>query len=148
MLWIAIGVLLLFWKQTRRTGVTVLLALLFCLICCNGVLKNVVARPRPCWRNPDVVMLISIPRDFSFPSGHSTASFAAAACLCFKSRWGGLVALLVAAVIAASRMYFYVHYPTDIIAGVLLGILMAFLAAWLIRMSEEKGVIKWEKVQR
>lgn len=147
-IWILIGVTLLFWKQTRRTGAVVLLSMLLCLIFCNGILKNVIARPRPCWRKPELAMLIGIPGDYSFPSGHSASSFAAAVCLCFKSRQGGLAALLLAAIIAASRMYFYVHYPTDILAGILLGILMAFLAEWMMRVLEKKGVFKWEKEQK
>lgn len=138
-IWILIGVTLLFWKQTRRTGVVVLLSLLLCVLFCNGILKNVVARPRPCWRNPELAMLTHIPSDYSFPSGHSASSFAAATCLCFKSRRGGLAALFMAAAIAASRMYFYVHYPTDILAGILVGILMAFLAEWIIRVFEKKS---------
>ena len=147
-IWILIGVILLFWKQTRRTGAVVLLSLLLCLIFCNGILKNVVARPRPCWRNPDLAMLIGIPGDYSFPSGHSASSFAAACCLCFQSHRGGAAALFMAAAIAASRMYFYVHYPTDILAGIVLGILMAFLAEWLMRVLEKKGVFQWGKVQK
>ena len=59
-IWIAMGLLLLFPKETRKTGIVVLLALVFCLLTGNVLLKNIVARPRPCWRHPEVEMLVSI----------------------------------------------------------------------------------------
>ena len=139
-IWIMIGLLLLVRKQTRRTGVTVLPALVFCLGFCNGVLKHVVARPRPCWRNPDLSMTGWIPKDFSFPSGHTASSFAAAACIFFRSRRGGTAALCLAALIAASRMYFYFHYPTDILAGIVLGVLLAVLAERFMVFLEKRGI--------
>ena len=77
--WILVGVILLLFKQTRKCGLTVLIALLFSLIIGNILLKNIVARPRPCWIDETINLLISVPKDYSFPSGHTFASFAAAA---------------------------------------------------------------------
>lgn len=130
--WIALGILLLVRKSSRRAGITVLLSLLFCLLVGNVFLKNAVARPRPCWRHPEIELLIHIPRDYSFPSGHTMSSFAAAfSVLLWDRRWG-VAALAGAILIASSRMYFYVHYPTDILAGALIGILLALTAWWII----------------
>lgn len=136
--WIVLALLLLIKKETRRTGATVLLALVFCLITGNLLLKNIVARPRPCWVNPNVNMLIAIPKDYSFPSGHTMASFASVTAIFFWDKRWGLAALLGAAVIAASRMYFYVHYPTDVLAGLLIGILLGVLAAYLVRILVQR----------
>lgn len=147
-LWILLGILLLLRKETRRVGVVVLLALLFCLLSCNLLLKNIVARPRPCWRNPDVHMLIAIPKDYSFPSGHSASSFAAACSVFLWNRRCGIAAFLTASLIAVSRMYFYVHYPTDILGGILIGITMAVLADRLLGVLEKKGVVTWQRVQK
>lgn len=130
--WIAMGILLLVRKSSRTAGMAVLLSLIFCLITGNAFLKNVVARPRPCWRHPEIDMLIGIPRDYSFPSGHTMSSFAAATgVFLWDKRWG-VAALAGAAVIAASRMYFYVHYPTDILAGLLIGLFLALISRWIL----------------
>lgn len=136
--WIAIGLLLLVKKETRKAGAATLLALIFCLITGNLLLKNIVARPRPCWVNPSVKMLIAIPKDYSFPSGHAMAAFAAVTAIFFWDKWWGLVAMLGAVMIAASRMYFYVHYPTDILAGLLIGILLGCLATYLVHIWERR----------
>lgn len=147
--WIAVGILLLARKSSRTAGMAVLLSLVFCLITGNAFLKNVVARPRPCWRHPEIEMLIRIPGDYSFPSGHTMSSFAAAAgVFLWDKRWG-MAALMGAALIAASRMYFYVHYPTDILAGLVIGLLLALAARWLIdkimKYSSKKGRKPWRQ---
>lgn len=139
--WIAIGILLLFPKNTRKTGVVVLLALLFCLITGNILLKNIVARPRPCWRHPEVEMLISIPKDYSFPSGHTMSSFAAAVSIFLWNKRWGILALSGAVLISLSRLYFYVHYPTDVAAGLVIGVLLAFAAREIVEryLARRKG---------
>lgn len=143
-LWIVLGLFLLVCKKTRKTGAIVLLALCFCLITGNVLLKNIVARPRPCWRHPEVEMLIAIPRDYSFPSGHTMSSFAAAVSVfLWKKRWG-VVALVTATVISLSRLYFFVHYPTDIIAGGVIGTILAFGA----RECVERFVIRRRRLQK
>ena len=87
-------------------------------IFCNLLLKNLVRRIRPCDINDAIRLLIPYPSDYSFPSGHTAVSFAAASALYFageKYLWKA--ALVLAAFIAFSRMYLYVHYPTDILGG-------------------------------
>ena len=137
-IWIIIGLFLLIRKSTRKTGAVVLLALVFCLLIGNVFLKNVIARPRPCWRNPEIFMWIRIPRDYSFPSGHTMSSFVAATSIFFWNRKWGTAALVLAGVIAISRLYFYVHYPTDVLAGIILGIFLAYAANKIVDFAVEK----------
>lgn len=121
-IWIAIGVLLLCFRKHRRAGVTMLVGLLCSLLIGNLFLKLSVARERPCWINEAVTLLIETPTDYSFPSGHTLASFIGATVLwLYNKRWG-YIAFPCAALIAFSRLYLYVHYPTDVLAGILLGI--------------------------
>ena len=129
LIWIAAAVILICFKKTRKTGVTVGMALLFGFIVGNMILKPIVARARPYDLNTAVELLIPRLNDYSFPSGHTLASFEAAGVLliCDRKRFGW-AALALAVVIAFSRMYLYVHYPTDVFAAVILGLLFAFIS--------------------
>lgn len=140
--WIAVAVLLLCFRKTRRYGMVVAASLLLCLIVGNGLLKHAIARPRPCWRHPQVKMLISVPRDYSFPSGHTFASFAAAASLWYWKRPVGMAAWVVALLIASSRLYFFVHYPTDVLAGALLGTGLALISIYGIKQVVQQKTHK------
>lgn len=135
--WILLGVLLLiFYRKDRGVGVQVLVALALSLLLCNLLLKNAVGRVRPFALKEAVELLIPPPLDPSFPSGHSSASFAAASVL-MRSRWEGRwAALVLAALIAFSRLYLYVHFPTDVLAGILVGVLCGVLANRLWRQLE------------
>ena len=104
----------------------------------RNILKNLVRRIRPCDINDAVRLLIPYPSDYSFPSGHTAVSFAAASALYFageKYLWKA--ALVLAAFIAFSRMYLYVHYPTDILGGALLGILCGYLGCRIVQKTEQ-----------
>lgn len=128
--WIVLAAGLLACKKTRKSGVILAAALAADVIVCNGILKNAVQRIRPCDVNTSVDLLIRRPTDFSFPSGHTAASFAAVSALYFsgeKKLWKP--ALFLAVLIAFSRMYLYVHYPTDILGGMFIGIVMGCLAS-------------------
>lgn len=140
MIWILVSVLLLFFVKTRKTGVTCMLALLFSLILNNGILKNLVCRIRPYDLDPRIVPLIDRPKDYSFPSGHTGASFAAAYVLYKRlPRPAGTGAVILAALIAFSRIYIGVHYPTDVLFGAASGILCGALADWLMRRRNKGG---------
>ena len=93
------------------------------------LLKPIIARPRPFTFRPELTLLVKAPRDFSFPSGHTAASFAAASALLFSKAKGWIPAMVLAALIALSRLYLYVHYPTDVLAGVVVGVLCGFFGA-------------------
>lgn len=126
--WIAIMVLCLLWKKHRRCGLNMAAGLVLCGLFGNLLLKNLVARSRPCWINKSMDMLIAIPKDYSFPSGHSMVSFASAVILLQYDKRVGIPAIILAAIIAFSRLYLYVHFPSDVLVGSLMGILIGLLA--------------------
>ena len=122
-IWIVLTCVLIAVPRTRRTGCIVLAALIWDVVLCDGILKHLFARIRPCDVNTSIQLLIGRPRDFSFPSGHTAASFASVTALYLakESRlWKP--ALLLSCVIAFSRLYLYVHYPTDVLGGIAAGI--------------------------
>lgn len=120
--WIALGLALLCFPKTRVCGVCVLAALAVGAVATNLLLKPLVARPRPFWVCDTVELLVKAPRDFSFPSGHTQASFAAAGAVWRNNRKWGLAVFVLAALIAFSRLYLYVHFPTDVLFGAALGV--------------------------
>ncbi len=136
--WIVLSVVLACIPRTRKCGVTMLLSMALTFVLGNLFLKNLVARPRPCAVDKSVTLLVPFPSEYSFPSGHSASSFTAAAALFAYQRRIGLIALFVAAVIAFSRMYLFVHYPTDILGGICIGVLDAFLVVRLMRAWERR----------
>ncbi len=105
----------------------------------NVLLKNAAARPRPYTLLNDLTILISAPRDYSFPSGHTCMSVAAAGTLVgLADRKWAIAGCVLAALIAFSRMYVGVHYPTDILGGALVGALSAWIAVRVVRYAEQR----------
>ena len=90
------------------------------------MLKNIAARQRPCWLDPSVELLVAVPKDFSFPSGHSLVSFEGAVCIFLFNRKWGIPALMLAVLTAFSRLYLFVHFPTDVLAGIVMGTVIAW----------------------
>lgn len=133
-IWICIAAILVCKKKYRKSGFCILVSLLTTALLGNVVLKNVIARERPCWGDSTIPLLISNPTDYSFPSGHTMASFAAATAIFLKYKRAGVIAYLLATGIAFSRVYCYVHYPSDVIVGMLVGITVAILCC---KMMEE-----------
>lgn len=122
--WIALALLLAVFPRTRRVGLLSLAAMIACALVTNVCLKNLVARPRPYTQVPGLAALIPPPSDWSFPSGHATASFASAGVyLRTLPRRYGIAALILAVLVAFSRLYVGVHYPTDVIIGTAIGLL-------------------------
>ena len=119
-IWIALTIVLLISKKHRKTGILMALALVFDVIFCNGILKNAVARTRPF----DV---------------NTAASFAAVTALFFAKEKYRYPALVLAVLIAFSRLYLYVHYPTDILGGILVGILCGVIAYLITRKKLKFG---------
>ena len=128
-IWIMLSLLLLLSPKTRKTGCIGLLSLLFSLLVNNLLLKNLVERSRPFDVIQALTPLIPSPRDFSFPSGHTASSFAAAGVF-FRNlpRRLGVPALILAALIGVSRLYVGVHYPSDVLFGMLSGLALSFAA--------------------
>ena len=138
-IWIVLAVVLLILSKTRKTGIIVAAALLMDLILCNLILKNLVARVRPYDVNTAIAILIKKPLDFSFPSGHTAASFAAMTALFLaKMKKAWIAALVLAVLIAFSRLYFYVHYPTDVLGGAVVGILSGIIGYAIVEKIDKR----------
>ncbi len=123
-LWVLAALAMMISKKYRKAGFAVAIGLVMGLAFGNVILKNLVARPRPCWIFEVPEMLIAVPRDYSFPSGHTLSSFISALVIFDADKRWGIVALAVAAVMAFSRMYLFVHFPTDIFGGIVLAIVI------------------------
>lgn len=132
--WIVLSVLLLIPKKTRKIGCLGILGLLGSLLVNNLLLKNLVARIRPYDAFALLTPLVAKPIDYSFPSGHTGSSFAAA-CAMYRSlpKWAGISLLLLAVLIGLSRLYVGVHYPTDVFVGMITGVICGFLGEWLVK---------------
>ena len=177
-IWIIMAAVMLLFKRTRKLGAAMAIALIIDVVCCNLIIKPLAARIRPFDINTAINLIISAPDDYSFPSGHTAAAFAAFGALFFGrkkltgsadsfigmniyddlSKHNGSIApvgvqalnyeefsssrspvfsqknlwipvLVLAILIAASRLYLYVHYPTDVLAGMILGTLFGFIGA-------------------
>ena len=128
---LTLAALLCFPKQYRKAGLTMLIALAFSVVMCNGVMKNAFQRVRPFNVDPTFENLFGIFAtidDWSFPSGHTSASFAAAVALFMWYKKEGAYALVLAALISISRLYLTVHYPTDVLVSLILGSLYGVIA--------------------
>lgn len=136
-IWIILALVLTCIKKTRRCGILILLSLITGLILGNGILKNSIARSRPCWIDPNIPLLIPNPHDYSFPSGHTLASFEAAIMIFLHNKKWGIIAIIIAAFISFSRMYLFVHFPTDILGGIILGAIISISIYYL-----------WNKLER
>lgn len=134
--WIIVALVLLCFKKTRKTGLMVGLALIFGLVVGNITLKPLVARIRPYdlagMEAIREALLVPPLSDFSFPSGHTLASFEAASVLMIRDKKLGIPALVLAIIIAFSRLYLFVHYPSDVLTGLILGTLFGVIAVLIV----------------
>ena len=138
-IWLVLSGLLCVFPKYRKAGVTMLTALALDVLLCNVMLKPLVGRMRPFTVNTGVELLINAPKDFSFPSGHTAASFASVSALYFAGRKRMAAGtLIVSVLIAFSRMYLYVHYPTDVLGGLIIGLLCGWIADMIIQKVMEK----------
>lgn len=135
--WVVAGLALTASKKYRKHGICLLLALLAGLLICNIGLKNIVARPRPCWLEA-VDLLVKNPRDYSFPSGHTWSAVTGAWVITAANRKFGWWAIPLAAALAFSRLYLFVHFPSDILFGALIGAALGLAAVGLSRRLPEK----------
>jgi len=133
--WMIVAAILFIIPKTRKTGLGMAIAMMIGLLICNVTLKPLVGRIRPYDLQAELGITIQLlgerMHDFSFPSGHTIASFEAAVVLLKNSKKMGIPAMILAVLIAFSRLYLYVHYPTDVIVSVILGTLFAFIGNWL-----------------
>lgn len=138
--WILLAVVLAAVPRTRLMGSCMFLSICIGFILGNIALKNMIARERPCWIDPAVQLLVQVPKDYSFPSGHSMVSFEGAVSIFMFNRKWGIPALMLAVLIGFSRMYLFVHFPTDVLAGALLGTVIAWRTAGVIKKRAAKAV--------
>lgn len=135
-IWIVFTALMLAQKQYRKTGISMAAALLLGVLFTNLLLKNLIMRPRPFDAILQLHALV-LEHGWSFPSGHSTSSMAAGTVMfIYLPRKTGVTALIFAVMICLSRLYVGVHYPTDVIGGIIIGI---FSAVCAVRIVESKG---------
>jgi undecaprenyl-diphosphatase len=149
--WIACAVVMLIFPKTRKIGLGMGFALVMGLLVCNIMLKPMVARMRPydyqinvlkkSWSDILVAgqLLVGKQSDFSFPSGHTIASFEACTVLMLGNKKLGIPATILAILIAFSRLYLYVHYPTDVLVSIVLGTLFGILG-WMISKALARKV--------
>lgn len=133
--WILLTIVLLIPKKTRKAGVASALALIIGTLITNVAIKNVVARVRPYEVIQELELMIEKQKDFSFPSGHTCVSFASAFAIykckeVFPKKWR-IAAMVLATLIALSRLYVGVHYPTDVLGGLIVGLFSGW-AGWKI----------------
>lgn len=143
-LWILIAILLLSRKQTRRIGIIMCISLVINYVICNQILKELFARTRPYEIRQPLEMILEKQSDFSFPSGHTSVSFTAVTVFFLAEKthrriWK--IALIIASCIAFSRMYFYVHFPTDILGGIFVGIVAGISGYSLVEYFEKRGIL-------
>ena len=133
LLFLAAAAVLLCFKKTRKAGFTALLAIAIGFICTNLILKNLVSRPRPWLMVEGLTAIVTEKDPNSFPSGHTTAAFAFASALwrTAPDKWMRWAALICAALMGLSRLYVGVHYPSDVLVGVAVGLLSGWLASLL-----------------
>lgn len=148
--WIVLAVLMLtvLPKKYKKAGLTMAIALILSFIFCNGIMKHLWARPRAFWvvgqnfvvgnEFENLYGIFNSIHDYSFPSGHSSASFAAAVSIFMWRKKEGSAALVLAALIAFSRLYFTVHYPTDVLVGTITGALYGVAAYFIVKALMNK----------
>lgn len=158
--WIVCSVLFMCFPKTRRMGMAMGIAMAMGLLICNMILKPWVGRMRPYDYQIDILgktwndllvggkLLVDLPHDYSFPSGHTIACFEASVAIMLSNKKLGIPALIIAVLVAFSRMYLYVHYPTDVIVSVFLGSLFAVIGHMIAQRVKLPSIGKRGKYQR
>lgn len=136
--WIILALVLLCFKKTRKTGICLGVVLIIGEILGNQILKKLFERPRPYTVNPDITLVIDKLSSFSFPSGHSRCAVECAVVIFANNKRWGIAAITVAVLTCLSRMYLYVHYPTDVLAGAALGVIDGLLAMFIVKKVMER----------
>lgn len=145
-LWIVTAVIFLAVPKYRKCGIAMATALILSLIFCNGIMKNLVQRDRPFWIDESLLesinslkhLFVIVPDDFSFPSGHTSASFAAAVAIFMFHKKEGVIAIIVASLISISRLYLGVHFTTDVLASLVFGTLYGIVASIIVKAVLKK----------
>ncbi|MGN0657389.1 MAG: phosphatase PAP2 family protein [Ruminiclostridium sp.] len=142
-LWIILGIVLIFIKKQRLNGISILCSLGITILLTEFLIKLIIMRERPYQLNEAHVLLIAPPIGTSFPSSHTALSFAVAVVLLRVSKPIGISAIVFALLVGFSRMYLYVHFPTDVLAGAVVGTAIAIISTLAVgkiakKISEKK----------
>ena len=139
-IWILITLMLIIYKPTRRIGIICAIALVEEVIVCNGIIKHLVKRGRPWTKINGLNPLVKKPTDYSFPSGHSSSSFAVGYTMLRKgNKKIGIPAIILAILIAFSRLYVAVHFPSDVVTGIIIGIIFSYVGEYSLKLIEKKN---------
>ena len=137
-LWVAIALLLLIFNRTRRAGISLLIAYVGVFLLGQYVLKTLISRPRPCQIDTAFPLLVSRPSSSSFPSTHSAWAFGGATAIFLRHKKAGIAAYVVAVLIGFSRLYLFLHFPTDVLFGAGMGVALGFAADKLTAYAARK----------
>lgn len=154
-IWLLLSLILMMFKNTRKAGLVMIISLGVNYLMVDIFLKHVFVRTRPYFISDEIMSFLKsigfkLPSSYSFPSGHSSSSFSVAFALFLYNKKWGTPSLVLASLIAFSRLYFGVHYPTDVLAGVMIGIIVAYLVFNIYKLickkfNNKHGVIKINK---
>ena len=139
-LWAVVGAVMLFFKKTRKCGIVMLISYALVFIGGQFVLKDLIARERPCVIDQTVELIVDLKTSYSCPSTHTAWAFAAATSVFLHFKKWGIGLFVVAAVIGFSRLYLFMHFPTDVLFGAALGAAFAVGAYYLVRVITKKRV--------
>ena len=141
-LWIAFTVVLLLFRRTRKVSAMMALGLILYFLTCDRGIKPLVARPRPCDLDASVTILVPRPGGWSFPSGHTASAFSAATPLLYTKNKLAPYAIALCILIAFTRLYLYVHFPTDVLAGAVFGSLIGYAAFCIVNTLDVHRPLK------
>ena len=140
-MWITLGIVLLLFRKTRKCGFVVCLSYLLVYGMGQYVLKDLIARPRPCHIDQTIELLINRPSSYSCPSTHSGWAFAAATSIFLYNKKLGIFTYIFSSLVAFSRLYLFVHFPSDVLFGIVLGTLFAIIVNYLLSKLLNKMII-------
>ena len=138
LLWLIIGVGLCIFKKTRKCGVAMLLAFAIGFLVGHTILKNLIGRPRPCQIDQSVALLVDRPSSFSCPSSHTLFAFSSATAVFMYFKKVGIAAFIFAAIVGFTRMYLFVHFPSDVLFGAVLGVVIGVISVKIVNALSEK----------
>lgn len=127
-LWIVLACIFILMKKYRKLGIMIFISIFLCALIGNIILKPSIKRIRPFDLVHFTRLLISAPKDFSFPSGHTMASFASATVITSQNKNWGICAFILAFLIGFSRLYLFVHFPSDVIIGAIIGCTLGIIS--------------------
>lgn len=137
--WIVVCAVMLLFKKTRRCGAAMALCLVLCLIFGNFILKPIVARPRPYMLNEEIAVTVPLSDSYSFPSGHTYSSIGSAVVIWYYLKCkAGMVAVPAALLISFSRLYFRMHFMTDVFGGAVMGVIIACVSIFVVNKICER----------